>query len=149
MRKGKSRLAALGLCTLTAVAPAARSAPCESQAKAPPSGESPAKKKSNDPCAYPATDEELLTCRHKDHDRAEASVHELVQALAKMQQGDAELRRVFATAQAKWSEFREAECKLETFDSRDGTAFESYWLECLTTHARERIKTLQRMKDNP
>jgi uncharacterized protein YecT (DUF1311 family) len=72
-----------------------------------------------------------------------------VASLNKTYRPDVVLAGVFSTAQAKWREFRDAECKLKTYDSQGGTAYDSYWLECLAKLDRDRIKTLEDMKDHP
>jgi len=104
---------------------------------------------SSDRCALPDTEEALLQCRRNEHTRVENSMRGFVEALGTAYQKEAELMAAFTTAQEKWMEFRDAECKLRTYDSRDGTAFESYWLECLTALDEERITVLQYMKEHP
>jgi uncharacterized protein YecT (DUF1311 family) len=104
---------------------------------------------SDDPCSYPASEEALLKCRQDQHARTEQSIQNLEQQLTKLFAGQPDLPGAFDAAEAKWREFRDAECRLRTFDSRDGTAFESYWLDCLTMLNRDRIATLQYMKENP
>lgn len=79
----------------------------------------------------------------------EASLQELVERLSNTYDNEPDLVAAFAKAQAKWREFREAECELRTYDSRDGTAFESYWLECLTKLDIERINALEYMEEHP
>ena len=107
------------------------------------------KKKSLDPCAYPATEESLVSCRKREFDGAETDVAKLVATLSKSYARDVALAGVFSTAQTKWREFRDAECKLTTYDSQGGTAYESYWLECLGKLDRDRIKTLEDLRDHP
>jgi uncharacterized protein YecT (DUF1311 family) len=90
-----------------------------------------------------------MACEHREHDRAEASIRRLEGALHELYAKEPELLAVFDTAQAKWREFRDAECALRTYDSRGGTAFESYWLDCLRTLDWERATRLQYMHENP
>jgi uncharacterized protein YecT (DUF1311 family) len=52
-------------------------------------------------------------------------------------------------AQAAWTAFRDAECRLLTFDSRDGTAFDTYWAACITDQNRLRLEMLARYADEP
>lgn len=90
-----------------------------------------------------------MACREREHERVEAEMTQLSQALKQLYGKEPELLLAFANAQAKWLEFRDAECQLRTYDSRDGTAFQSYWLECLTELDQARVEVLQDMKDNP
>jgi uncharacterized protein YecT (DUF1311 family) len=91
----------------------------------------------------------LLKCRHAEHDRVEAAMRELVDRLSATYRNEPELLGAFAAANTKWAEFRDAECKLRTYDSRGGTAFESYWLGCLTALDNERVAALRYMEEHP
>jgi uncharacterized protein YecT (DUF1311 family) len=104
---------------------------------------------SGDPCAPPETEEALVQCRRRENARAEDSLRALVETLSTTYQKESDLMAAFTAAQAKWLEFRDAECKLRTYDSRDGTAFESYWLECLTALDQERLTSLRYMEEHP
>jgi uncharacterized protein YecT (DUF1311 family) len=104
---------------------------------------------SSDPCARPESEEALLACEHREHDRAEESIRRLESALHELYAKEPELLAAFDAAQAKWREFRDAECALRTYDSRGGTAFESYWLDCLRTLDWERAARFQYMHENP
>ena len=105
--------------------------------------------KSADPCAYPATEDALVSCRKREYDRTETDLARLAATLNRNYGPDVALAGVFSKAQTKWREFRDAECKLETYDSQGGTAYESYWLECLAKLDRDRIKTLEDLRDHP
>jgi uncharacterized protein YecT (DUF1311 family) len=104
---------------------------------------------SGDPCALPETEEALVQCRRSESTRVEDSMRRLVEVLSTSYQKEPDLMAAFATAQAKWLDFRDAECRLRTFDSRDGTAFESYWLKCLTALGQERLIALRYMEEHP
>lgn len=101
------------------------------------------------PCEHPESEDALLSCRQREQERVEAEIAELSQALTQLYGREPELSLAFTNAQAKWLEFRDAECRLRTYDSRDGTAFQSYWLECITELDQTRVEVLQDMKDNP
>jgi uncharacterized protein YecT (DUF1311 family) len=102
-----------------------------------------------DPCALPETEEALVPCRRSENTRVENSMRGVVEALSRAYREEPELMAAFTTAQARWLEFRDAECRLRTYDSRDGTAFESYWLECLTALDQERLTALRYMAEHP
>jgi uncharacterized protein YecT (DUF1311 family) len=121
----------------------------QANSPAPPHMRAPATVAADDPCALPETEEALVQCRRGENTRAENSMRGLVEALSTTYQNEPDLMAAFTAAQAQWLEFRDAECKLRTYDSRDGTAFESYWLECLTALNLERITTLRYMEEHP
>jgi uncharacterized protein YecT (DUF1311 family) len=130
---------AVAACASTSPAPA--SAPKSAAVEQAPSA--------SDPCDYPESEEALLTCQRTEYERAESSIASLVGALRELYAGEPELLSTFETAQAKWREFRDAECAHRTYDSRGGTAFESYWLQCLRTFDRERAARLEYLKESP
>jgi uncharacterized protein YecT (DUF1311 family) len=103
----------------------------------------------SDPCDYPESEEALQTCQRTEYERAESSIARLIDTLRELYADDPELLSTFETAQTKWREFRDAECAHRTYDSRGGTAFESYWLQCLRTFDRERAARLEYLKESP
>lgn len=118
-------------------------------ASTPPSSSAEGPPSKSDPCDYPESEEALSTCQRREYERAETSIATLVSALNKLYADDPELLSTFVAAQAKWREFRDAECAHRTYDSRGGTAFESYWLECLRTFDRERAERLEYLQERP
>jgi uncharacterized protein YecT (DUF1311 family) len=104
---------------------------------------------SSDPCALPETEEALIQCRRGENTRVQNSMRGVVEALSRTYRREPDLMATFTAAQAKWLEFRDAECRLRTYDSRDGTAFESYRLECLTALDQERLTALRYMEEHP
>jgi uncharacterized protein YecT (DUF1311 family) len=151
----EARWAEFCLSSLVMTALAYQCMACEARGQQPASSPAPAPPMvvepppSSNPCAKPESEEALMACEHREHDRAEASIHRLESALHELYAKEPELLAAFDAAQAKWREFRDAECALRTFDSRDGTAFESYWLDCLRTLALERAARLEYMHENP
>ena len=147
MRRGeRGALLALPFATWL-MACAASSQPCAATPK-PPSSSSSAQT-APDPCDYPESEESLLTCQRAEYDRVETAVTVLVAALQELYADDPELLVTFDTAQGKWREYRDAECAHRTYDSRGGTAFESYRLQCLRTLDRERAERLEYLKESP
>ena len=101
------------------------------------------------PCARPESEEALLGCEHREFDRAEESIRRREAALRELYGKEPALLEALATAQAKWREFRDAECGLFTYDSRGGTAFESYWIRCQRELDWQRASRLQFLLENP
>ena len=118
-------------------------------ASTPPSTSEEQPPSKSDPCDYPESEEALSTCQRREYERAETSIAGLVSALQDLYADDPELLSTFDAAQAKWREYRDAECAHRTYDSRGGTAFESYWLECLRMLDRERVQRLEYLKESP
>jgi uncharacterized protein YecT (DUF1311 family) len=103
-----------------------------------------------DPCAGSANEAALLACRRLENRKSEEALRALADRLAKGYEDDEPARaKVFADARARWQEFRDAECKLRTYDSANGTAHEVYWLACLTAMNGERLEVLRKLADNP
>lgn len=121
------------------------------QAKsAPASKEVTAPKVAKDPCANAADEAALLGCRQQENRTSEAALRELADRLTKSYTQDEPARaKVLSTAQGKWRDYRDAECKLRTYDSSSGSAHEVYWLSCLTTLNQERLAALRKLADNP
>src|SRR5262245_25000184 len=81
--------------------------------------------------------------------RTEQDVREKLHALAQRHRDEPELARLMADAQQAWLSWREASCRVSTFDSRTGTAFAVYWDTCLIRMNRMRADELQYMIDHP
>ncbi|HQC98558.1 MAG TPA: lysozyme inhibitor LprI family protein [Aquabacterium sp.] len=128
---------------LTAVALLAVAAPGAAAAPAKPSGRV-------DACAGSANEAALLACRTRLHDQSMAAQQQLIDRLRKRLESDEpEQLKLLLAAQAAFAQYRDAECRLRTFESRNGSAFQAYWLSCLTERNRQRIADLQDLVDNP
>lgn len=107
-------------------------------------------KGSKDPCAGSADEKALLSCRQSQNTKSEQALRQLVDKLARSyEQDEPPLAKVFATAQAKWAEYRDAECKVRTYESASGPAYEVYRLDCVTSLNGERIEVLRKQASNP
>ena len=104
----------------------------------------------SDPCAGSETEAALLGCRKQAFNRAEAAVNGVAEALLANYRRDDPAKAVALTrAQAAWTAFRAADCELTTWDSRDGSGFETYRLDCLTEAANERAAELEALREAP
>lgn len=137
-----SRSASLATCAaalLLAALPVAAAPPPTGKPAAP-----------SDACAGSATEAALLACRTRQHDQASAAQTRLLDTLRKrLEVDEPERLKLLLAAQAAFAQYRDAECRLRTLESRDGKAFQVYWLACLTDLNRQRSTDLQRLVDNP
>lgn len=112
----------------------------------PPVAEAPP---TDNPCTRPESEEALLACEQREFARAEEAIGRREVALRERFGDEPALLEAFENAQTQWREFRDAECGLDTYDSRGGTAFESYRLACLRKLDWQRASRLQFLLNNP
>ena len=92
----------------------------------------------------------MLACHEKEFAKAQADLEDLVKELRTNYAYDgSEHTDALDLAQEKWKAFAGAECDLLTYDSRGGTAFDVYVLECLTRLHARRIAEIQALLDSP
>lgn len=102
------------------------------------------------PCAGTPTEAEMLACHEAEFAKAQADLERLVKELRTNYAYDGtEHTDALDLAQEKWKEFAGAECDLLTYDSRGGTAFDIYVLECLTNLHARRNAEIQSLLDAP
>ena len=127
---------------LVLVAAAGFGTACYSQ-----SGGAPA---ASDPCAGSADEATLLRCRQAELSRAETALEGAAAKLAATYRVDEPPKaEALMRAHEAWRRLREADCVVDTWDSRGGTAFEVYRLDCMTTAAKARLVHLQALADAP
>lgn len=103
-----------------------------------------------DACAGTANEAALLACRTRLQDQSMAAQQRLIDQLRKRLQADEPERlQLLLAAQTAFVQYRDAECRVRTFESRSGSAFQAYWLACLTDLNRLRAADLQALVDNP
>jgi uncharacterized protein YecT (DUF1311 family) len=103
-----------------------------------------------DVCAGAANEVALLACRSRLQDQSMAAQQRLIDKLRKRLEADEPERlQLLLAAQAAYLQYRDAECRMRTFESRSGSAFQAYWLACLTELNRLRAADLQALVDNP
>jgi uncharacterized protein YecT (DUF1311 family) len=103
-----------------------------------------------DVCAKSASESALLACRKGENDRSRADMESAIGKLHKRYEDDEPERlKLLTTSQSSWVEFRDAECRFKTFESRNGKAAQVYLLSCQTDLNRLRTKDLRVIVDNP
>ena len=113
-------------------------------------GQGDASKDGPDPCANSATEADMLRCRHQEFADSESEVDGLYQQLmnsyAKDEPG---LHPLLQQAQAAWRDYRDAQCRVDTYYSASGSAYEIYWLECLEKANGARALQLEWLIESP
>jgi len=103
-----------------------------------------------DACAGSPSEAALQTCRKRQHGAQLAKQERLLATLRKRWSTDEPERlRLLNAAQGAFVQYRDAECRLRTEESRGGSAYQVHWLACLTALDRLRNVDLQGLVDNP
>lgn len=111
------------------------------------SGAAPAAK---DACAGSANETALLRCRQARLTNSDSALKAVIRRLDRTASKDEPgWAKALSASQVAWLTYREAECRLRTYDSRDGTAFEAYWLACLNELNLGRLRDLRLLNDQP
>jgi len=101
-------------------------------------------------CAESETENDLLSCRKAEYEKSKKEISTLVSNLENTYRIDEpDLVPVFEKSQSAWITYAEAECHVQTYYSRSGSAFDVYWLSCMSTENKKRIRTLQQLTDSP
>lgn len=103
-----------------------------------------------DACAGSANEAALLACHQVRLDRSDSEMRAAIGKLDRSaRQDEPELAKSLAASQAAWLTYREAECRVRTHESRNGSAFKAYWLACMTDLNLLRLRDLRLLKDQP
>lgn len=112
-----------------------------------PVGATPA---ASDACAGSANEVALLACRQARLDRSDTALKTAIGKLDRSaRQDEPELATALSASQAAWLTYREAECRVRTYESRNGAAFKAYWLACMNDLTLIRLRDLRLMQDQP
>ena len=104
----------------------------------------------DDPCQHAARDPELTACWNGEFKKSEAEIAKRLQVLAARHRKDEpKLHDLMSKAQKAWLTWREAACRVDTFESRGGSGFSVYWDKCRIKMNEARAAELQKMIDNP
>lgn len=104
----------------------------------------------DEPCANVPRDPEFSACWQQEFKKSEAEIAQRLKVLATRHRKDEpELHKLVTVAQQKWLAWREAACKVDTFESRGGSGFSVYWDRCRIKMNTARIAELQKMIDEP
>ncbi len=104
----------------------------------------------DDPCRHAARDPEFTACWQEQFKKSEAEIAKRLRVLAERHRKDEpELHRLMGKAQQTWLAWREAACRVSTFESQGGSGFSVYWDRCRIKMNEARAAELQTMIDNP
>jgi uncharacterized protein YecT (DUF1311 family) len=103
-----------------------------------------------DPCAGSPTEAALHACRKAQFDNSENQMVLLYDKLHRSYLADEPKRAEYlAQSQSSWVTYRDAVCRVETFESASGRAAAVYFLDCLKTVNEERISRLKALLSAP
>ena len=103
-----------------------------------------------DQCSEAADERAMLACREGEFAAVTSLLGSAVEKLQQRFRDDTpERSRFLAAAQEAWLHYRDAECRVQTYDSRGGAAFRVYELDCLTGLTRDRLDAIQRLLATP
>ena len=102
------------------------------------------------PCQNIEKDPEFTTCWSEEFKKSEAEVARRLRVLAERHRKDEpDLDRLMTKAQQAWLVWREAACRVDTYESKGGSGFSVYWDRCQIKMNEARAIELQHMIDNP
>lgn len=102
------------------------------------------------PCQNVPKDPAFTACWHEEFRKSEAEVARRLGVLAERHRKDEpDLHRLMTKAQQAWLVWREAACRVDTYESKGGSGFSVYWDQCRIKMNEARATELQHMIDNP
>ena len=102
------------------------------------------------PCQNVEKDPAFTACWHEEFKKSEAEVVRRLRVLAERhRKEEPDLDRLMTKAQQAWLVWREAACRVDTYESINGSGFSVYWDTCRIKMNEARATELQRMIDNP
>jgi uncharacterized protein YecT (DUF1311 family) len=104
----------------------------------------------DEPCANVPRDPEFSACWNAEFKKSEAEIAQRLKVLAERHRKDEPgLHRMMTDAQQKWLAWRDAACKVDTYESKGTPGFGVYWDRCRIRLNKARAAELQKMVDNP
>ena len=102
------------------------------------------------PCQNVQKDPAFTACWREEFKKSEAEVARRLRMLAERHRKDElNLHRLMTKAQRAWLVWREAACRVDTYESKGGSGFSVYWDQCRIKMNEARATELQHMIDNP
>ena len=92
----------------------------------------------------------FTACWHEEFKKSEAEVARRLRVLSQRNHKDEpEYHGLMTKAQQAWLVWREAACRVDTYESKGGSGFSVYWDQCRIKMNQARATELQNMIDNP
>jgi uncharacterized protein YecT (DUF1311 family) len=102
------------------------------------------------PCQNVPKDPAFTACWHEEFKKSEAEVARRLRVLGERhRKEEPKLDRLMTKAQRAWLVWREAACRVDTYESKDGSGFSVYWDRCRIKMNEARAIELQHMIDSP
>jgi uncharacterized protein YecT (DUF1311 family) len=102
------------------------------------------------PCQKVEKDPAFTACWSEEFKKSEAEVARRLRVLAERhRKEEPNLDRLMTKAQRAWLVWREAACRVDTYESKDGSGFSVYWDRCRIKMNEARAIELQHMIDSP
>ena len=102
------------------------------------------------PCQNIQKDPAFTACWREEFKKSEAEVARRLRMLAERHRKDEpDLDQLMTKAQRAWLVWREAACRVDTYESKGGSGFSVYWDRCQIKMNEARANELQHMIDNP
>jgi uncharacterized protein YecT (DUF1311 family) len=104
----------------------------------------------DEPCSTVPRDPEFSACWNAEFKKSEADMAAKLRTLADRHRKDEPgLHRLIGEAQRRWVAWREAACKVDTFESKGTAGFSVSWDRCHIRMNKARAAELQQMIDSP
>ncbi len=104
----------------------------------------------DDPCQHAPKDPAFTACWHEQFKKSEAEIERRLKVLAaRHRREEPELHRPMTKAQDAWLAWREAACRVDTYESKGTPGFSVYWDRCRIKLNQARAAELQQMVDSP
>src|SRR3954470_21325615 len=85
----------------------------------------------DNPCQNVEKDPAFTACWREEFKKSEAEVARRLRVLAQRhRKEEPNLDRLVTKAQRAWLVWREAACRVDTYESKDGSGFNVYWDRC-------------------
>ena len=98
-------------------------------------------------CGDAQTQSEMNQCFYAEYGKADNALNKTYQKALKLTSG--EQRNLLQSAQKRWISYRDADCKFQTYASRDGSVNPMNTAICLQTKTEQRTKELEDMLSCP
>ena len=100
-------------------------------------------------CGSSPNESTLMACHKAQVGREDRQIATLVKKLGQMADGEPAMKRLITASQAAWLKYRDAECKMRTFESSTGSAAQVYLHACFEDINAQRIRDLEERTRNP
>ena len=102
------------------------------------------------PCQNIQKDPAFTACWREEFKKSEAELARKLRVLTERHRKDEpDLHGLMTKAQRAWLVWREAACRVDTYESKGGSGFSVYWDRCQIKMNEARATELQHMIDNP